>query len=196
MGYGEITHVGLIIITPVVCCFKVKGCIVMSDSTKEPPNLSEELDTIIDAVSNDTIKTDEPSQAEEVTGETNCGSAKTFELLQTEKDAVNAALALERRPIELSKEDIKAFQALVDEEKAKLPRLKEQKIAVSKKSISLYKSDEQGKDVKWARIVVVCKEKEYIDCNLIIGSGGKSFRYAVGSLKECLERADIVSWYA
>jgi len=41
----------------------------MYDNTKEPQNLSEELNTIINAVSDDTVKADEPLQAEEVIDE-------------------------------------------------------------------------------------------------------------------------------
>ena len=131
-----------------------------------------------------------------------CESTQVEEMI-LEKDAIDRALALQMealalqmealgmgQPIRFTKEEIEAVQVLVNEEKAKLPRLKGQKITVNSSCISLYKLNEQGKDVKWAQIFAY--NKDLTDCELKIIKRP----FAKGSLKECLVTADVAILYA
>ena len=79
----------------------------------------KELDTVIAAALDDTLKSGESVQVEEVNTETDCGTIEGSELSQTDKDATHKSLSPIIRVF--PKEEIKTVQVLVDGEKAKIP---------------------------------------------------------------------------
>ncbi len=117
-------------------------------------------------------------------------------LTESNEGTINLPLVNDIKPYIFSVQEIEDICKNVLETIEMLPNLKDQtrvEKGKGERCITLHKLVNQKKGVKWAQLNIL--NKECTDCELVLfRNGKKSYIYTKGSMNECLESANAVSY--